>query len=101
MLLVVADQDAMRRVERQAEPVLTQKLAAQLLDAEVARLPEIENKRFLVGEHLLLRQVARTAALVLQSSDAIRPDIGATTSAASAAKCRSVGRPFPASPSCS
>ena len=72
MLLAVADQDAMQRVERQAEPVLTQKLAAQLLDAEVARAPEIENKRLLVGEHLLLRQVARTAALVLQSSDAIR-----------------------------
>jgi hypothetical protein len=34
MLLAVADQDAMQRVERQGEPMLPQELAAQLLDAE-------------------------------------------------------------------
>jgi hypothetical protein len=71
MLLAMANEDAMQRVERQTKPVLTQKLAAQLFDAEAAGAPEIENERFLVGEHLLLRQVVRAAALVLQSSDAI------------------------------
>ena len=34
MLLAVADEDAMQRIERQAQSVLTQKLAAELLDAE-------------------------------------------------------------------
>ena len=62
----------MQRIERQAKPVLTQKLAAQLLDAEAAGAPEIENERFLFGQHLLLGQAARTAAFVLQPSDAIR-----------------------------
>jgi hypothetical protein len=71
MLLAVADQDAMQRVERQAEPVLPQQFAAQLLDAEVAGTPEFENKRFLFGEHFLLCQVVWAPALVLQSSDAI------------------------------
>ena len=87
----------MQRIKRQGEPMLTQKLAAQLFDAKLAGTPKIENKRFLVGEHLLLRQVARTAALVLQSSDAYRRH-----------HFRSVGREMPqrrqtlpASPSCS
>jgi len=100
MLLAMADEDAMQRVERQAEPVLTQELAAQLLDAEVARAPEIENKRFLVGEHLLLRQVARTAALVLQSSDAIRL-VSAPPLAQRRPRNAAASADPPASPSCS
>jgi hypothetical protein len=44
--------------------VLTQKLAAQLLDAEAAGAPEIENERFLFGEYLLLGQAARAARSV-------------------------------------
>ena len=51
--------------------MLTQKLAAELLDAEAAGAPEIENERFLVGKDLPLRQVVRTAAFALQTSDAI------------------------------
>lgn len=51
--------------------MLTQKPAAQLLGAEVARASEIEDKRFLFGEHLLLRQVVRAAALALQSRNAV------------------------------
>ena len=43
----------MQRIERQAKPVLTQQLAAQLLDAEAAGAPKFENERFLFGEHLL------------------------------------------------
>lgn len=40
---------------------------AQLLNAGVTGAPEIENKRFLVVKYLLLRRMAPTAALVVQS----------------------------------
>lgn len=51
--------------------MLPQELAAQLLEAEMAGALEIENERFLLGEHLPLRQPVRTAASLPQSSDAI------------------------------
>ena len=92
MLFTMADQNAVQCVERQLKPVLAQKLAPQLLDAEVAGAPEAQNKRLLLSKYLLPRQVLGTPALLAQPADAMPLISAPPLPEGSAGKCHSADR---------